>query len=173
MAALVPLRKTPLLLLVLSTFLGGCVQTFTYRELELPNKTFGEIWVGMQHVTRKMGYKAKTVDRGKKVFESGWRTQTRFPRGSIRHRLRAEVERLKLATPDDPDASGWRVRCYVEQQRVATVGRTLNPREEDWEPDGQNPSWEDTFVRHLRGELGLPTIEPPKQAADKEPPRIR
>jgi hypothetical protein len=161
MAALLPLHKTPLLVfgLLLLQVLGGCTQVLKYRELEVPDRTFGEIWVGMQVVTRQMGYRAKRVDRGKKVFESSWRTQTRFPRGSMRHRLRAEVERID---PKQPDQPGWRVRCCVEKQRVTTVGRSLNPGEDDWEPDGQDLDREKRFVRLLRGELRLQTREPTK-----------
>lgn len=172
MAALFLLRKTPLLLLclLLLQVLGGCTQTLKYRELEVPDRTFGEVWVGMQVVTRKMGYHAKLVDRGKKVFESSWRTQTRFPRGSVRHRLRAEVERIDPRQPDEP---GWRVRCCIERQTVTTVGRSLNPEEDDWEPSGQDLDREERFVALLRGELGLKTIEPMKPPTTKEPARIR
>ena len=165
------LNKTPMAsCLLLSFALGGCfLQTYTYRELDVPNKSFGDIWVGMQHVTRRLGYAADRgeTDRGRRVFQSTWETRLMFPRGSMRYRVRAEVERIR---PNEP---GWRVRCYVERQKVNNIARSLNPREEDWEPDGQDPLKENVFVGTLRGELGLTVLESTPRPTDREPHKIR
>ena len=165
------LNKTPLAsCLLLSFVLTGCfIFVPTYRELELPDQTFGDIWVAMQHATRDLGYRAdrRETDRGRRVFQSTWNTQPKFPRGSVRRRVRAEVERI------EPGQPGWRVRCYVEKQRVDTIGRSLNPREEDWAPDGQDLGREEKFVGKLRSWLGLEVIEPTRRPTDQEPARIR
>lgn len=156
--------------LLLSFVMTGCF-TFspTYRELDAPDKSFGDIWVGMQLLTRRLGYAADRAetDRGRRVFQSTWRTQTRFPRGSVRHRVRVEVDRIEVNMP------GWRLRCYVERQRVDTIGRSLSPREEDWEPDGQDLERENTFMGQLRTELGLEAIAPTVRPRDKDLPEIR
>ncbi len=170
MAVLFLFEKTPLawglpLLFLLAT--GGCVQTFAYRELDLPDKSFGEIWLGLQQVTRKMGYAAdrNVTDRGKRVFQSTWETRLVFHNAS-RHRLRVEVERV------GPDMPGWRVRCHAEKQRVGTIGRSLSPREEDWEPAGQEITREEEFMGQLRGQLGLAIVAPTSRPSE-EPTRIR
>jgi len=159
-------NKTPLASCLLLLAFTGCFGlTRTYRELDAPNKSFGDVWVGLQHVTRRLGYAADRgeTDRGRRVFQSTWRTQAKFPRGSARHRVRAEVNRI------EPNKPGWRVRCYVERQKVDTIGRSLNPREEDWEPDGQDLDRENTFVGTLRAELGLGVIAPAIRPTDKLP----
>lgn len=175
MGALLLFDKTPRTLVrwlslgLLLAVQGGCVQTHSYRELDLPDKSFGEIWVGLQEVTRRLGYAASRAetDRGKGVFQSTWHTRFKHPRGTTRRRLRAEVERI------GPEQAGWRVRCYVEKQKVGSIGRSVSPREEDWEPDGQDVYLENTFVATLRAELGLGAVAPTNRPTDEQPTRIR
>ena len=162
--------KTAWLLTVLLLALVGCsAAPPTYRELDAPGASFSQVWMGMQHVTRRLGYAAdgNVTDRGKRVFQSSWHTLPRFPRGTIRHRMRAEVVRI---APGEP---GWRIRYYVEQQTVDSITRSLSPREEDWEAAGQDGLKERVFIGTLRAELGLKVLTPTTEPTDQEPTRNR
>ncbi|MHC4078351.1 MAG: hypothetical protein ACYST0_07905 [Planctomycetota bacterium] len=163
-------NKTALAPWLLTLALVGCsTLPPTYRELEARDRTFSEVWVSLQQVTRRLGYAADRdeTDRGRRVFQSVWNTRLTFPRGSTRHRVRVEAERI------GPDQPGWLVRCYVEQQKVENIARSVSPRDEDWEPAGQDDHRERVFVGTLRAELGLEVIAPTSWPKDEESTRIR
>ena len=49
----------------------------------------------------------------------------------------------------------WQIRFHVSQQNVPDMSRGMNPREEDWEDNGQDLDAEHRFDAKLRLEFGM------------------
>ena len=148
-----------LALLCASLVLSSCAlfgkQNFRHRELDVRKHTFGQVWRGFDGASRRQGFLSEPgkTDRGAKKYESRWIERIAPFRRGRRFRLAAEFVR-----PEDQPAV-WRIRYYVETQRVDNLKKVMNPEEDDWEPAGQDGLKEDVLMGVLRGEFGLGIIE--------------
>ena len=116
----------------------------TYREMSLGSVPLEDAWNEVVKMAEIDGLPldAAVTDRGQRVLQTLWRTRAVPFRGSVRRRLHAEFEQ--------PEGGGaWKVRYYVEQQRVSEVGKGFEPEEEDWEANGQDSDLEERFAVKL------------------------
>lgn len=141
------------LLLVLPACFGGRVH---WHELETPPLAFQDVWTSILLTARSDGYveDVTSTDRGLRVFQSKWVDRGGFGFGrSKRTKMHVEVDR-----PGDlPPAvvPQWQIRFHVSQQNVPDMSRGMNPREEDWEDNGQDLDAEHRFDAKLRLEFGM------------------
>lgn len=128
---------------------AGCGTSFEWREWDLGPVAFQDAWTGFAEIAAVDGFPMDTAvsDRGHRTFVSRWRTRAMPFRRSNRRRVIAEFER-------GTTEGSWRVRYYVEQQKVSDIGRTFSPVDEDWGEDGQDGQMERRFAAKLRMRFG-------------------
>lgn len=139
-------------LVVVVGALAACEGPRAWRDLGERPLPFETVWNAVVETSSRHGFAAdnSATDRGRGVFQSRWRTQTQGFNDSHRLRVRAEMER-----GNEADAGlGWRVRFCVERQSVTDMARSMNPRESDWTPDGQERNMEDIMEAQLRLRFG-------------------
>ena len=171
--------------LILATVCTGACQSYYKEFVELPvsGLSTDRAWdLCLDTARTKFRLDPSKTDTGLRQFTTRWKrsAQNRFGKG-IRRRAYFEVvdnpnpppkkdesssliiAASKAATNGskkaDPD-SHLLIRYYVELQRMTSMERTRNPREDDWSNEGQDGRAEQELMHHLRlrvaGALGLP-----------------
>lgn len=114
---------------------AACGTVTDWRELRSAPMTFGACYDGLVFIATRDGFTADTLacDRGVGIWQSRWRERQLGLNRPGRYRLRAEV-----MIDEGSNDSGWPIRYAVEQQKVDDLGRSMQPREEDWSGDGQD-----------------------------------
>ena len=147
------------LLLGLVSLLGSCVTAFNWQEVQSGPATRAEVYDAVVFVARGDGFlPGSNCDRGMGIWESKWRYRQLGLGRPGRYRLRAE-----LLIDDGSRETGWAVRFKIEQEKVDDLRKSLDPREQDWESDGQDYEREALFVERLRLRLGMWTLESKSQ----------
>ena len=149
-----PRSLRPALLTAL-TALSACASTYRdWQDLGVRPQAFQDIWDAVAEVSTRHGMAphGRYTDRGRGQFTSRWREVTPGFGQSMRQRVRAQLIEQK----GEDDAVLWQVRLCVERERVKDLGRSLQPREEDWSSDGQDQELEQIIVTQLRLRFGDP-----------------
>lgn len=136
---------------------AGCVAAYQWQEVASGPSSRGEVYMAVDQVARAHGFVPGTgCDQGLGTWESRWKHLSMELGRPSRLRLHAEV------LIDEGDAAaGWPVRYWIERQKVDDLRRSLDPRETDWEADGQDGEREFLFGEALRLKLGVSTyVEP-------------
>lgn len=123
--------------------------------------TFGECYDGLVFIATRDGFAADTLasDRGLGTWHSRWRERELGLGRPGRYRLRAEV-----MIDEGSTTIGWPIRYAIEQQKVKDLGRSRQPREEDWSDDGQDREREAIFGEKLVRRLA-PKAAPARSGA--------
>jgi hypothetical protein len=118
---------------------GACATHFDKMEVDLGNVPFEDAWNAVVEISETDGFVMDPAgtDRGKKIFESVWRTQSvpfRISAGEHRgKRLRVHAE---FTQPEGK--TNWLVRFYVERQVIGDMTGSMDPQEEHWDSGGQD-----------------------------------
>jgi len=131
--------------------LAACGSHRNFVELKAHDRTFGEIWEGIDQVASSDGFRVDSseTDRGRGIYQTRWDRKVLNLGRSGRRRLHAEIV-------PDPDATEHSmVRFYVEQEKVTDLGKTFNVEERDWDSAGQDTQYQQIFVERLARVLGL------------------
>jgi len=123
-------------LLLLSS---ACATHFDYTEIDVGSVPFEDAWTAVVEISETDGFLVDPAgtDRGKKIFESTWRTQAvpfRVSAGvhrGVRRRVHAEFTRPE-------DKTSWTIRYYVERQVISDIAGAMDPQEDDWSAGGQD-----------------------------------
>lgn len=137
------------------SLLGSCRTAFQWQEVRSGPATRAEVYDAVDFVARGDGFlPGPTCDRGLGIWESKWRYRQLGLGRPGRYRLRSE-----LLIDEGSRETGWSVRFKIEQEKVDDLRKSLDPREQDWESDGQDYEREALFVERLRLRLGMWTVE--------------
>jgi len=138
--------KSAICLLPLFLSFAACGTVTDWRELKSAPMTFGACYDGLTFIATRDGFQIDTLasDRGIGTWQSRWRERQLGLNRPGRYRLRAEVMIEEGSTE-----AGWPIRYAVEQQQVKDLGRSRQPREEDWSGDGQDRERETIFGEKL------------------------
>lgn len=139
-----PLRS----LCLVALLLASCASPVRWREVE-HDAAFESMWNQLVRTATRSGYPANNneTDFGLKQYVSQWRSTPAPFRQGRRTRLHAEFERLD-------EKPGWRIRFYMEQQKVTDIAIGFEPEEDDWSDNGQDPGKEDVLLGQLRLAFG-------------------
>ncbi len=115
-----------------------------WREMPAGELLFEDVWGAVVDIVEVDGMAVDPVasDRGLRQLKTRWRTRAMPFRGSVRRRVHAEFEH--------EEAAGWRVRLQVERQIVENMAGGFEPKEDDWEPDGQDVDMENHLMAKLQ-----------------------
>jgi hypothetical protein len=120
-----------------------------WRDLELGERDFEQVWTVFDAVSRQTGHPPATeTDRGLRVYVSRWRERALGFGRTRRTRVRGEFDR-------DEGSRAWNLRYLVEAQRVDDMARSLEPGPDDWEAAGQDAELEQRIDAQMRYRLGL------------------
>ena len=162
-----PVPSAPRLVLAVAGLLlsTGCFTRIQWNEFQTGQPMFEDAWGGFQRIAVGEAYPpAPGSDRGTRRYESRWRTMKLPFRKGYRKRLHAEFEQVENV--------GWTIRFHAEQQQVEDFARSMEPRDQDWEPDGQDTGLESRIMQKLifrfRSERGrdLPDLSPRGDSVD-------
>ncbi|MBL9078350.1 MAG: hypothetical protein JNL08_12645 [Planctomycetes bacterium] len=122
-------------LLPLAFVFAACGTVTDWSEMRTAPMRLGECYDGLVFVATHDGFTADMTacDRGLGRWQSRWRERQLGLNRPGRYRLRAEV-----MVDEGSPATGWPIRYAVEQQKVKDLGRSDDPRDEDWSADGQD-----------------------------------
>lgn len=145
--------------------LAACAVPPRWRDLGERAVPFETAWNAVVETSGRHGFSAndRDTDRGRGVFCSRWRSTTQGFGESRRLRVRAELERGQVVEAQ----LAWRVRFCVERQAVPNMARSMNPRESDWEADGQETNLEDVIETQLRMRFGEADVVTRPASADQ------
>ena len=146
--------------LVLLSLLASCGTFREWRELQTAPMTLGACYDGLVFVARGARFMEDPAfsDRGLGTWQSRWRRREAFRNFPIRNRLIAEI-----LIDDGSTEKGWRVRYYIEQEKVDDLRRHASPREEDWSADGQDSEREALLGAMLSRRLAPPDVPAPER----------
>jgi len=139
------------LLVIGASFLAGCRTAFEWREVETGPAPRAEVYDAVDYLARGDGFlPGPDCDRGLGIWESKWKYRHLGLGRPGRYRLRAE-----LMIDQGSSETGWLVRYKIDQQKVDDLRKATNPRERDWETDGQDTEREALFGERFRLRFGL------------------
>jgi hypothetical protein len=144
---------------------ASCGLVREWRELQTAPMTIGECFDGINFVATGAGFASdgSVTDRGLGTWQSRWRFRVLRPSGRpARYRVHAEI-----LVDEGSAAKGWPIRFAVDQEKVEDLRRSMDPREEDWSPDGQDKETEATLGEALVRRLAPKPM--PKRDAAKLP----
>jgi len=148
---------------VLPLLLAACATPMReWRDLGERELPFEDVWNGVVETCSRHGFviDERESDRGRGVFTSRWRTSTMGFGQSRRQRVRAEL----IPGSEAGARVAWQLRFCVERQTVGDMARSLDPRETDWKPDGQERGMEDIIEAQLRLRFGDRVLVPEDRA---------
>lgn len=174
---------------------GACQAPPVWREVRT-DEGFGRLWEEFEDVAVSQGFPAdgEHTDRGLRVYRSKWRTIEAAFGNAERTRLHAEFE-LEEVTDEQAEDSRkaaeergemgleplypvleagserWLMRFRVERQEIHTIGKGLNPVEDDWSGAGNDDPKELRILGMLRLRLGQPLGLDPSYR--QEDPRLQ
>ena len=134
-------------------FLAGCYTPPVWSSVKVDG-SFDAVWDKFVMTAQHSGFLPDEAgcDRGLKVYRSRWRTQAAGFRAGRRKRLHGEFE-LTGGSP------AWELSFYVQNQNIPDMAAGFQPREEDWEDNGQDTSHEAWFRQQLRIAFGITEVD--------------
>jgi hypothetical protein len=151
-----PVRRAraPFLLLLLSAsaIASACAGPRQWRDLGERAVPFEQVWTAVVETSSRHGFAIdhSGSDRGRGIYQSRWRTWAQGFGQTHRLRIHAEMEQGEVVD----SRRSWRLRFHVERQTVPDMARSMDPREADWEADGQERDLEDVIEAQLRLRFG-------------------
>ena len=168
-------------ILVLATAFAASCQSYykEYRELPVSGLSTEKAWeLCLDTAQTRFRLDPSKTDTGLRQFTTRWKrsAQNRFGKG-IRRRAFFEVvdnpnppkEPREATAKVEASSNGTNgrakdkhllIRYYVELQRMTSMERTRNPKEDDWSNEGQDANAELLLLHQLRlriaQALGLP-----------------
>jgi len=143
--------RRPTLLLPCAFLFAACGTVTNWQEMHTGPMLQADVYDAVASVAQSDGYlPGPECDRGLGIWLSRWRQYVLLHNHPARFRLRVEV----LIDKGSAQA-GWTILYAVEQQKVKDLGKSVDPAEEDWSPDGQYSDRESSFGVRLGLRLGV------------------